>query len=741
MSPNNSVRLCAWRSLGAALLLYLALALLMTWPTVLYLTSAVPGNGFDTWQNMWNMWWLREALLTGSNPYFTPYLYYPHGASLLLQTLNPINFLISLPVHALFGLVAAYNFVVIFSLTVSGLATYLLARDVLAESDLPPEVGHLAALLAGTIFACSGYMLSQILGSHTHMLAAWPLPLAVLALRRAAMQPSVGRSILAGGVIALSLLSDWQYLLFTLIWAAWYGLVRFVMYRPAVIVVGMSLPQRLWQETGLRLRQSGVLAVVGAVGVALVLIAPLASATARFSAQVPTAETEGGANFRLEHSFDLADFFIPSQIHPLWGHVAENLQSYKASTHIQNKTAYLGQVTLLLALVGLRSRLGRFWLLSAFVFALLAMGPQLQALGNLTGIPLPGAILYELPLVRISRYPMRFVVYTMIALALLAALGAGHLLTALAQRSQRPVLVRNAVLAGLVLLVVFDNLTTPFPMVRVHIPEIYAELGRDTEEYAILEAPFYYNTSPVFMLYQAAHQKYLVGGYTSRRLPYPLVEQIPTVRMFAYAQAAPDIIAQAPTEIAASVFSYFNIRYLMLHSAGGALRYEEMDLVARAASAEGQPVARETAALRASDARNASGLLRGPLLVEQPAAGSVLAYRVATPLEPLPFLGIGSGWSAPQETEAGVVRRIEGDAAELILYSAQVRNVRVALEAAGAGSLALNVDGMMVEAFALQPTATRHEISLTLPQGATQLWLHPSEAADVVVRLVDVGVE
>jgi hypothetical protein len=59
---------------GSALALYLGLALLMTWPMPLQCTTAVPGNGFDTWQNMWNMWWLREALLTRSNPFFTPYL-------------------------------------------------------------------------------------------------------------------------------------------------------------------------------------------------------------------------------------------------------------------------------------------------------------------------------------------------------------------------------------------------------------------------------------------------------------------------------------------------------------------------------------------------------------------------------------------------------------------------------------------------------------------------------------------
>jgi len=55
MSP----RTVRWREAlarhGSALALYLGLALLMTWPLPLQATTAVPGNGFDTWQNMWNM--------------------------------------------------------------------------------------------------------------------------------------------------------------------------------------------------------------------------------------------------------------------------------------------------------------------------------------------------------------------------------------------------------------------------------------------------------------------------------------------------------------------------------------------------------------------------------------------------------------------------------------------------------------------------------------------------------------
>lgn len=736
-SPQIPPQLRAWRDHATAIMLYLGLALGMTWPLALQMTTAVPGNGFDTWQNMWNMWWLREALLTGSNPYFTPYLYYPHGASLLLQTLNPINFIISLPVHALFGLVVAYNFVVIFSLTMSGYTTFLLARAVLAETDLPSAAQRRAALVGGVAFAFSGYLLAQIMGSHTHMLAAWPLPLAVLALWYAARSQRPWQIALAGLLIALTLLADWQYLLFTLIWAAWYAASRlFTALRAAATTPGRWDWRTLWPHV----QASGALAVSLAVGLALLLILPLVVATAQFAATVPSAETEGGPNFRLEHSADLADFFIPSQLHPLLGPLAEQLQAYKAETHIQNKTVYLGFTVLVLALFGAGLPGGSFWLLSALLFAILAMGPQLQIAGWLTGIPLPGAILYELPLVGISRYPMRFAVYTTLALAILAALGAGRMFAALrqpaAQYSQRSA---NLALVGLIALLTFEQLTTPFPIIAVYIPPIYAELGQDEAQYAILEAPFYYNSSPTYMLFQIAHGKYLVGGYTSRRLPYPLLEQIPLMRMYAYAQPAPDIIVQDDQALAASIFSYFDIRYLMLHSAGGALHYAPMRDVALAAAANQAPRT-ELSLLRYSDARRASGLLRAWTPFTQPSVGSVLAYRIVPPTDPQPFLGLGAGWSPPTERAdgAGVERQMQHEA-EMLVFSAQPQTATLHLDVVSPspGRLELLEADTPLASFELRPGPAQQQVALTIPAGTTTLRLRYEGDAALVVRALE----
>ncbi len=686
----------------ASLLLYVGLALLLTWPLALRFFTAVPGNGFDSWQNMWNMWWLRKAMLEGYPPYFTHMLYYPQGAPLFLHTLNPINFLISLPVHALFGLVAAYNFVVLISLTLSGYFSYLLAFDVIGDRR--------AALVSGAVFAFSGYLLAQVMGGHTHMMAAWGLPLAVLALRRADAQPSRRRIILAGFALALNLLADWQYFLFIMIWAGWYGF------------------SRVWAQRNWR----AALPTVVAGCLAALLALPLAIPTARFAATVETASTEGGPDFRREQSVDLADLLIPSQLHPLWGGLAEQLQAYKAETHIQNKTAYLGLVTLLLAALGAGQRAGRFWLLSALIFVILAMGPVLQIAGWNSGLPLPGAIIFELPLVNIFRYPVRYMALAMLAMAILAGIGTQRLLamrwlgsTANAESAEAEKAPRGRsanLLVGLLIgLIVLDNLTLPFPMAGIYIPPIFNQMAQDEEQYALLEAPFYYFSSPVYMLYQAVHDRPLVGGYTSRRLPYQILDELPILRQFAFAEPAPDIIVQDPQRLAARVFDYFDIRYVLLHSDGGALRYGALQEIAQAAAGGAAPIEQGGTTV-VPDARGASGLIRslGPGSLDP--AGSLLIYEVLPPDDPLPFLGIGPGWAEPVVAADGSVSRRIAGSGEIVIYSAEPRQVQLRIDFAeqtGAASLYRGAEIL-----------TRHElgsgplqVELAIPAGENRLRL------------------
>ena len=217
-----------------------------------------------------------------------------------------------------------------------------------------------------------------------------------------------------------------------------------------------------------------------------------------------------------------------------------------------------------------------------------------------------------------------------------------------------------------------DNLTLPLPLIGVYIPPRYAELAQDRGDYGIFEAPLTYRSSAAYLLYQTVHSKPIVGGYVSRRQPYPLLDELPLLQAFAAAQPRADIITQAPEAIAASVFHYFKIRYLLLHSAGGALRDPWLERVARAA-AHGEPEVFGESGL-ARDARTSSRLRRTFGHVALDPGSDVLLYRLQEPEVPVPFLGLGPGWSVPLERGDQAARRIE-TAAEVAIYSTQRQRV------------------------------------------------------------------
>jgi len=90
-------------------LAYLLMSMALTWPLPLQLSRAIPRGQPDSWQNIWNFWWLRTALFErGVNPYQTDLLFYPYRDSrnplgLYYHTLQPA---LSLPSSLLTYLLA-----------------------------------------------------------------------------------------------------------------------------------------------------------------------------------------------------------------------------------------------------------------------------------------------------------------------------------------------------------------------------------------------------------------------------------------------------------------------------------------------------------------------------------------------------------------------------------------------------------------------------------------------------------
>jgi hypothetical protein len=516
---------------------YVLLALVMTYPLVLHLGDSIPGDGFDGWQNYWNLWWVKAALLDlHQSPYFTHYLYYPTGYSLLFHTLNIFNSFLSLPVQLISGLTASYDFVVLFSFVMGGYGAYLLALRVIGRKQ--GVVDELGAFLAGAVFTFSPFHFAHLLG-HMQVISLEWLPFYALCLVGSLSSPRlrIGPHIALPIVfLVLTALCDWYYLLYLLLFTLVY-----VFYQ-------------LWRRHASKLSLAKAVLVLAVGGLILSpLLVPMVVEALRDASYL---------NFPFKNtvrlSADLLAFVTPNEFHPVWGPAAARLsQVFSSST--AERMVFLGYVPLALAAYALwtRKRQAGFWLASGLVFFVLALGPYLHVGGRQLPIPLPYLGLYRLvPLFSIARSVSRFDVMVMLSLAVLAALGLQGALRRLPRR-------RGIIVASVgVGLVCFEFLPVPYPLSEVDVPSFYESLAAETEEYAILELPMDWDP-PAHLLYQTVHHKPIVAGYVTRPNPLSLVEKVPVLQQFRF--LGDDIIAQDPSEIADEVFHYMGIRYVIVH--------------------------------------------------------------------------------------------------------------------------------------------------------------------------------
>ncbi len=150
---------------------------------------------------------------------------------------------------------------------------------------------------------------------------------------------------------------------------------------------------------------------------------------------------------------------------------------------------------------------------------MLALGPSL-AIGDVDrGVPLPYALVGQIPLLNIARVPNRLVLVVTLCLAILAGLA----LVSLRQRfgariGTRARLVLTILLAAALLA---EHLAVPFPMEAISAPPFYRQLAASPEPGTILEIPYCKQCS-ITNYRQTVHGRPVIGGYISRRLLYPV---------------------------------------------------------------------------------------------------------------------------------------------------------------------------------------------------------------------------
>jgi hypothetical protein len=377
----------------------IALAIVMTWPLVLYLGSDVPAEYGDPFFDAWQVAWIGHALLNQPLDLFQANRFWPEQDTLAFTDVMlgyaPAGILAAASPRAA---LVVHNVLVLFAFALAFIGAYLLAREL--GTRWP------GAIAAGAAFAYAPWRLSQV--RHLSVLSSGGIPLALFLLVRGYRRGSA-RWVLAGWLVAA-----WQMTL---------GFSLGIQFGYLLLVLGV-IAGVYWLLRG-RPRIAGGVARATAVGICL--LALVVGMQSRPYFRVAEAHPEA------KRTPDLVAWFSP----PPSGFLSAPAESYlwgDATADTRNsfeeqieQNLFPGIAIVLLALVGLASKVYpaglRIGLATGVVITgVLSLGLPSYADGG-EGFT-PYRLLYEFaPGWDSIRTPGRLHTLTSLGLALLAGAG------------------------------------------------------------------------------------------------------------------------------------------------------------------------------------------------------------------------------------------------------------------------------------------------------------------------------
>jgi hypothetical protein len=515
---------------------YLLITGLITWPALGRLGTEIPDRLGDGYVHLWTFNWLKEALSTGTNPFFTSRLFFPIGATLANHNIAWVHFFIWLPVQAVTGEAAAFSLVFLFNYTLNAFATFLLVRR-LTQSDA-------AAFIGGLVAGFWPYNISH--QGHPNLIAIWWIPLILMALEDLFARRQFRYALLAGALVGLLGITRWQLLV-----------IGSILLGMACIYHLAQCPTRYWRQVFLLLVVSGL--------VAAGLMAPFLFPVLQYQAIRGNPE-ELLLSDEVAYGSDLLAYLLPSRYHPLWGRSIMGAVARLAGNAIYVRS--IGFVPFGLALVGAFAqwRKAAFWTISALIYLVLSLGSPLYVLGQ----PLwtmPYALLEDNFVFQLVRFPDRFNVILAIPVAVLVGLGVAWLQSRFSAQRGRAIAVLCSAL------ILFEYMVA-YPMLPLTVPPWHADLAETDRPFGLLDIPMCPQAifNKRYMFYQLQHTKPLVQGHVSRPSSemFAFIDTVPLLKeancQF-YAPAAVKNVSEQLRLLAAS-----GIPYLVLHK-----EYLELD--------------------------------------------------------------------------------------------------------------------------------------------------------------------
>ena len=563
---------------GLVLTLLAILAVIATWPVLRHLAARVPGSdtwAYDEYTFIWSMWWLKHAALDlHSSIFFSQNIFYPLGMELILYSYNLMAAILALPLGVAANWPLASNTLNLLTMAFSGFGAYLLAVWSLRKANPRAPIANirLAAIIAALIYAFASNRMIYLAIGHYNIQSWVFLPYFALYLLRTMARPTWRNAGMAGLFGAMNLLVDMQYGVFM----AFLGLCILLARPWRTALFRRPVPWRNW------------LALFGIGGVAVLLTLPYFWETVK--SMLHAGFLLRGWGDALKLSADLAGWFTPTALHPLWGaDWPARLRAVQEGTapFRDINTVFLGYVTAGLALIGAIAgwRKARGWVVAALLAGLFTLGPLLQIYGKIiydfdgleTSIPMPFILLHYIPFVKGNRTANRWSIVLMLTLAMLAAWGTFWLLgrVRVNQRRRRLAPLIVILLAAGVL---FEHAATPLPTTDARIPPAIQQLAAQPDG-AVLQIPMGWRNSfgvlgverTQAQYYMTAHHKPIISGNTSRNPPikFDYFARLPLVQAIADAEAghpADEATLAAAREQVQDVVTLWGVRYLMILS-------------------------------------------------------------------------------------------------------------------------------------------------------------------------------
>jgi len=627
------------------ILIFVGLTVIMTWPLSANFDSEIAGQGIgDPLHMLWRFWMIKFSLENGLDPFDTNLIFYPDGINTLQHNIFSTG--IAYFLQSFFSIELTWNIIWFSSFVLGGYGCFLLARKLTGN--------FIASIIAGIIFTFSTYHFAHGL-IHIGLTVIFWIPIFVLFLYRTSESKSALNPILAGVFLFLVSTSHFYYSYYMILFA--------------IIFLVFNYVKRTKLTKSQYIKNTIIFVIVSILLVSLIVFPSLGAISESYKHRDIS-----------EHSFfslSLEYLFVPAPLHSIHSfsdyvipQSIYEIAQVQYNPHALEWLVYLGFASLILSCLAIywnwRKTLIQFWCIIGGFFLLFSLGPELKIFVELTGIPLPYQLLYQIPGLDFFRVPARFIIIVTLATAIFSAFGINSISKKFNLKPSKQVILG----CGIAVVILVELAVIPYPTAELSIHEIYDTIANDDRNIAILEAPIggygdigmYSNES--YQYYQTAHGKPLIGGFEVH-VPLDTQRSVESyfLNIFTLHGSNDDIIKQDLQNVGKSILNHMNVGYMVFHKNSKLQENTQNTECTRIGDCERYQILYDNFISRTEIVRSEIFKNERPLYEDN----EVILYKASKSLSTKPFVMLGQGWDIPIENDNRWTRYTEPNAEILIV--------------------------------------------------------------------------